>query len=291
MGRSKAPAVWRWGFIFGGCAGALGIIAAVAASTLVAGAALLLDAVFVLLVFALYFAAGIFAARQTGSVGAATLAGLVAGIFSAILREIAAIFVTLNRPFPALSTTDTGLDPSTTQSLIVVGVVVGAVLVLLLFAGLGAGVAALGGLVGRPRHSGAYPYPMMYPGMQPMAGMPGSQAFPPPGYPTYPTMQPGFAPPPGYPVPQGFGPPPGYTPGYTPGYAPGYPPAPGAWYPPAPGYPPPPTPQTESVGEQSQNSASQPSSDNATPQPDSMPPTAPQPEQPVYPPPPPQYLS
>lgn len=287
MGRSKGPAVWRWGFIFGGCAGALGIIAAVAASTLVAGAALLLDAVFVLIVFALYFAAGIFAARQTGSVGAATLAGLVAGIFSAILREIAAIFLTLNRPLPALSTTGTGLDPSTTQSLIVVFAIIGAVLVLLLFAGLGAGVAALGGLVGRPRSSGAYPYPypMMYPGTQPMAGMPGSQGFPPPGYPTYPTMQPGFTPPPGYPMPQGFGPPPGYTPGY----APGYPPAPGAWYPPAPGYPPPAS-QTEPLGERSPDGASQSVPNSATPQPESMPPSSPQPEQPIYPPPP-QYPS
>lgn len=280
MGRSKGPAIWRWGFIFGGSAGALGIIAAVAAPALSNGAGLLLDAVFVLLVLALYFLAGLLVARQTGAVGAAALGGLVAGIFSAILREIAAIFVVLSRPFPELNTS--GLDPSTYQSIFVIGVIVGAVLVLLLFAGLGAGLAALGGLAGRPRTTMLYP--MMYPGMPAIAGTPGMPGYP--GYPGYPAMPQGYAPPaPGYPMPQGFGPPQGYAPQ-------GYPPA--GWYPPAPGYPPPPpADQPGMPSEQSQNgSVDQPAPGAATAQPDSMPPTSPQPEQPIYPPPlPPQYPS
>ena len=224
-GRSQGPAIWRWGFIVGGSAGALGIATAVATLALTTGATLLLDGIVVLLVLALYFAGGLLVARQTGSVGAATLSGVVAGIFSAILREIAAVFVTLSRPLPTLTTT--GVDEGTLRA---VAIIISVVFILLLFGGLGAGMAALGGIVGR-RRSFTPSYPVPYPGMP---GYPMPQGYgPPPGYP----MPQGYAPPPGYPMPQGYGPPPGYAP--LPGY-----PAP-MWYSPIPGmpvYPPPPPP-------------------------------------------------
>lgn len=237
VARPKSPAIWRWGFIVGGSAGALGIASAVATLALAAGVSLLLDAVFVLLVLALYFVGGLMVARQTGSVGAATLSGVVAGIFSAILREIAAVFITYNQPLPAVPAT--GFDVGSLRTVIVV---ISVLFVLLIFGGLGAGLAALGGLAGRRRP--AMPYPVMYASMPgfPPQGYPMPPGYdPPPGYP----MPPGYGPPPGYPIPQGYGPPPGYPvpQGFDPpGYASSTYPSAG-WYPAAPAmpsYPPPP---------------------------------------------------
>lgn len=258
-GRARGPAIWRWGFIVGGSAGVLGIISAVATLALETRVSLLLDVVFVVLVLAMYFVGGVFVARQTGSIGAATLSGVVAGVFSAILREIAAVFVAYSQPLPALSTT--GLDEGTLRTVLIL---IGVVFVLFLFGGLGAGLAALGGLAGRTRAS--YPYPLPYPGM-PGYPPPGfaPPGFAPPGFvpPGYPLPQgavpPGYmpspyAPPPGYPMPQGFGPAPAFGP-------PAYPPMPGyqmpqgypssAWPPSAPEGPPtspPPSPAAVHTG-------------------------------------------
>lgn len=263
-GRARGPAIWRWGFIVGGSAGVLGIISAVATLALETRVSLLLDVVFVVLVLAMYFVGGVFVARQTGSIGAATLSGVVAGVFSAILREIAAVFVAYSQPLPALSTT--GLDEGTLRTVLIL---IGVVFVLFLFGGLGAGLAALGGLAGRTRAS--YPYPLPYPGMPgyppPGFAPPGfaPPGFVPPGFvpPGYPLPQgavpPGYmpspyAPPPGYPMPQGFGPAPAFGP-------PAYPPMPGyqmpqgypssAWPPSAPEGPPtspPPSPAAVHTG-------------------------------------------
>ena len=293
VARPKSPAIWRWGFIFGGSAGALGIAAAVATLALTAGLSLLLDAVFVLLVLALYFGSGLVVARQTGSVSAATLSGVVAGIFSAILREIAAVFITYNKPLPAVTTT--GLDVGSLRTVIVV---ISVLFVLMIFGGLGAGLAALGGLAGRPRS--AMPYPVMYAGTPgfPPQGYPMPSGYgPPPGYP----MPQGYGPPPGYPVPQGYAPPPGYPvpQGFDPsGYAPSaYPPA--GWYPPAPAMPsyPPPLPNGASSGSRTFPPTIEPSPTGSVEQTaqsnpadalgEAVPPSLLAAEQPVYPPPPP----
>lgn len=275
LGRPNGPAVWRWGFIIGGSAGALGIAAAVATLALTAGASLLFDGICVLVVLALFFVGGLLVARQTASLGAATLSGVVAGIFSAILRDIATLFVAFSRPLPML--TATGISDSSYHALFVIGAVIGAFIVLLIFGGLGAGLAVLGGLAGRPRYT--TPYPVMYPG---------APVYMPPGYsaPTYPaTMYPapgyplpqGYGPPPGYPMPQGFGPPPGYAP-------PGYPVA--GWYPPPSGYPPTqPQPVPGTAGDASNTSLAPLTHEDVNAQPQSSPAVGEQPELPL----PPQY--
>ncbi|HEX3269829.1 MAG TPA: hypothetical protein VHR15_04210 [Ktedonobacterales bacterium] len=238
---NKRNAVVRWGLTFGLIMAALGSTSAIVSRLLetslisgqatpeqflpTAGGALLIGCGLDLVYLALFFVAGIMAARQSGSVGAASLAGLLAGGVGALVSG--AVSVILLFVLPSAVSPFGAINSDTSDSAVMAGVVVGAVIGLifglLIWGGLGAGLGALGGLIGQNQFRAAHPelvqpYPYAY--------------APYPGYPPVPPMGAYPPPPPGaYPPPPGAYPPPPGAP---------YPPAPPAEQPPVSGsYPPP----------------------------------------------------
>jgi hypothetical protein len=233
---NKRNAIVRWGLTFGLIMALLGSTLAVGSRLVegslisgqttpeqllpTAGVAFLIGCGLYLVYLALFFVAGIMTARQSGSVGAASLAGLLAGGVGSLVNS--AVSVTLLFVFPttlsSLGATST-LNSDTSDSFmvgVVISAVLGAIFGLLIWGGLGAGLGALGGLIGQNQFRAAHPelvppYPYAY--------------APYPGYPPAPPLGAYPPPPPGaYPLPPGAYPlPPG-----------AYPPPPGAPYPPAP---------------------------------------------------------
>lgn len=200
------PAV-RNGFLFGIIIAVLGIINSVvsyfttptSSSATTPNAFGLLGCLFFLVYLALFFVAGMMTARQTGTVGSGAITGLIAGLVGGVVSGIVGVVVVVIRP-PVVDTAGTNLTQSELQTAIIIGAIVGVVLVLLVEAGLGAGLGALGALVGRGQYQTQHPaaayQDSMYQGIQ----------------------QPGYPPQPGYPAPGAYPPPPA---------APGYPPQPG----------------------------------------------------------------
>jgi hypothetical protein len=233
---NKRNSVFRWGLTFGLIMAALGATSTVVSRLLegsinaetppeqllpTAGVALLVGCGLWLVYLALFFVAGIMTARQTGSVGAASLSGLLAGGVGALVNGVVSVIVTFVFP-TSLSPTST-LDSNAATTIAIVGGVIGLIFGLLIWGGLGAGLGALGGLIGQNQFRAAHPelaqpYPYGY--------------APYPGYPPVPPMGAYPPPPPGaYPPPPGAYPPPPGAP---------YPPAPPAEQPPMSGtYPPP----------------------------------------------------
>lgn len=176
---------------------------------LVTGLAWLLDLGF-------YFLVGTLVARKTGKVGTATIAGVWTAVFDgvlyAIFTTIMLFTVTLNR-ISLPQSSSSSVSPETTRSLTAVGGILVVVMLLLLTIGIGAGMAALGGLLGRslarssgnPYLAGPFPYGQpLYPGQPPFPGQPypGQPLYgqPYPG-PSYPGQPPYGQPQPGQPYP------------------------------------------------------------------------------------------
>jgi hypothetical protein len=147
-----------------------------------AGLALLLAAVNFLLSLAAYFGAGILASRQTGQLSTGTFAGLWAGVCYGVLNFIISLLLFLQVAFPrALAILSTSPDFASNPDAVRLGVIAGGVgielLGSLLAIGLGAGLGALGGLLGRSRSPlqpasltpAVYPPPPSYP---PFVGQP-----------------------------------------------------------------------------------------------------------------------
>src|SRR5215469_4947625 len=256
MQTSGNPAL-RWGLICGGATGLLAAISGIvqlaqlasgesALRLQAAGFSLLFTCVFFLVDLALFFVAGMMTARQTGTVGTGTMAGLIAGLGVGIVGAVfAVISVVAAKPGTYTAGFPTGTGPQLSQSFIVTASILSSIIRVLLFAGLGAGLGALGALAGRDAspaaraNAGGFAYYPPPPPPPPGAGYPGGYSYPPSGpsgsapsgYP--PSGASGYPVPPGYPPPQGaFAPPPGYPP------PPAYPPQPGTYPPP----PPPPVP-------------------------------------------------
>lgn len=235
MERQGNPAV-KWGLIFGGLLILVALInlgieyatGTLAAATSIAstrslnvGTALLQSCIVFLIEVALYFTAGVMAARENGRVGTGSVAGLIAGLMAGVVGAVITLFTFFTRPFALAA--GANMSPAAFHSFMVVVGIIGAVLGLALAAGIGAGIGALGGLMGRGQYDRAHPaQPMMESFYTPMA--PGG-GYPPAGYP------PAGYPPAGYP-PAGY-PPTGYPPAQTPG---AYPPQQAPEYPPQ--YPP-----------------------------------------------------
>lgn len=233
------PAV-RYGLIFGGILAALdiinGIISIATGSSATAftpdgsqssamASALGIGCLFFLIELALFFVAGMLAAKQTARVGTGSVAGLIAGATGGIIGLIFTIIRVAALPasyYQAVVDRAQSQGGSITLAQAqAAGTVVGivfAIIVYLIVIGIGAGLGALGGLVGR----GQAPRPPYTESMY--SGYPQPGAYPPP---------------PGYPMPQGTYPQPGYPPAGQPGYPPaGQPQYPGQ-------YPPPPPPPTQ----------------------------------------------
>ena len=162
----------------------------------------------------LLFLAGMYTARQNGKVGSATLAGLIAGVVGGIFGAVIVVIILSVIPIP---TTTTSNGVQLTRSLLIVGGVIAAIFIVLLDAGLGAGIGAIGGLVGRGNYQSRNPAPSyqesMYQGIQQPGTYPPPNAYAPPG---------SYAPPGGYQQPQpGAYPPPPQQ--YPPQQPPQYP--------------------------------------------------------------------
>lgn len=215
MPQSPSPRslIWRNGLIFGGIIAAIALINVVIQWQLGAysyhidpvtnvpvssasGAAGFLGCGVFIADLALTFVAGMLTARASGSVGAASLTGLVAGLLGAVVGGIVTLVLVLGVIAPAIQLpAGSGVSQSTLQTILIGILIGGIVLGLAVDGGLGAGVAALGGLVGRGSYQQAHPpqqyQQSFYPGgqgqygAQPYAGPP-TPAQPYPGAPQYP---------------------------------------------------------------------------------------------------------
>lgn len=224
MESQRNPAV-KWGLIFGGLLILLGLInygieyatgalnvpvTRGAIGRLNLGASLAQSCIVFLVVVGLYFLAGMMTARENGRVGSGSIAGLIAGALYGVVAATVAVITVQTR---GLQGAGASINPTTAHSILIVVSIVVVVLAIAFECGIGAGIGALGGLVGRNQYDRTHP-------AQPMVGSLYTPMAPPPGYP-----------PSGYP-PSGYPPAPGYPPS-------GYPPAPGAYPPPPAAYPPP----------------------------------------------------
>src|SRR5689334_18513318 len=79
----------------------------------------------------LLFLAGMFTARQNGKVGSATIAGLIAGVVGGIAGAVIVVIVLAVIPIP---TTATSNGVEVTRSILIVGGLIAAVILLLLYA-------------------------------------------------------------------------------------------------------------------------------------------------------------
>ena len=176
-----------------------------------------LGCVVFLAVLALTFVAGMLAARRTGKVGTGSIAGLIAGAFSALVGGTLSLVVNIVLVAPALQVPAAStMTPSQVQALFIGTTVAGLILRLFFDSGVGAGMGALGGLLGANTYRkslpvGPAPYAPVYPGMPGMPGAgPAPQPWPyaNPQYPSqYPPQYPSQYPPQNQP-PSGFPPPP-----------------------------------------------------------------------------------
>ena len=165
------------------------------------GASALLGCAVFLAVLALTFLAGILTAKATGRVGSGALAGLLAGSFGALVGGVSGLAVIVAFVAPSLQApADSSMTQGQVQALLIGTSTVGVIVGLLLDGGFGAGMGALGGLIGAHQYRQAHP---------PIAYAPASYYYS--GSPVYPGMPipPGAVPPawpPAYPAP-GFPPP------------------------------------------------------------------------------------
>jgi hypothetical protein len=186
-------AVVRWGVLFGLIMALLGSAASIGARLLTGSlissgplalrnvtlAALLTGCALDLVYLALFFVAGILTARQTGSVGSGALAGLFAGGVGALLSGV--VSVTLAVVFPR--TFSDYVEIQTTVTAALASIVIGSVVGLVIWSGLGAGLGALGALIGQSQFRAAHPelaQPRPYPGYPPAPPL-GAYPPPPPG--------------------------------------------------------------------------------------------------------------
>ncbi|HUY76547.1 MAG TPA: hypothetical protein VMV29_07230 [Ktedonobacterales bacterium] len=201
------PAV-REAAVFGLSLGALSLIVNLLAGFLkLSGVTTIFGIVVFILFLVVGFMAGFRAAAKTGKVGSGVLAGLLTGLFFAILSGIGGVIYDVLNLDTLVSQANKTLSQAgstvqyTTGSFLAVAIG-SAVLGLVLYLLIGLGVGAIGGAVGRgrapkpvtPYQESLYPgggYPGAYPPpMPPGAGYPPQQ---PPAYPgAYPQQPPSY---------------------------------------------------------------------------------------------------
>lgn len=239
--RPSHPAV-RWGLIFGGVMALLSVMIGLGRvstenqDTVNNGFAAL-ECLYVLITLVVLFVAGILASKQTGRVATGVLAGLFAGVIGGLTLTVFIIIwgatVNTDQIVRVMNNSSSSLGSSDPRSVALLVSFIFSVVAILFLVGIGAGVGALGGLIGRSqapehlRYAGMPFPPGQYPGYPPAPGAYGPQmGYPPAGYPPTGYPQSGqYPPPPGaYPSPAAYPPPPGY------------PQASGNFPPPPPGY-------------------------------------------------------
>lgn len=224
MQASSNRAAIRWGIIFGVIIGVIGIISSVILRAAfggvlssgsqqdivnASGGILALTCVPCLLYLVLLFVSGIFPARETGNVGQGAIGGLIAGVVGEIISGVVGLIIDAISPLHISPAANGGSAISTAgfgAAAGIVGIIVG----IIILGALGAGLGALGGLIGKGQYRGptaAY-QDSMYQGMgQPPQGYP-----PQPGYPQYPQQPQGYPPQQPPENPGAYPPPPQYPP-------------------------------------------------------------------------------
>lgn len=149
----SAAFVWKWGATYGLI---LGLIQGILSLFSLGRLTTIIDLLIWLVGF---FLVGMFAARETGRVGTGSLMGLVAGLVGGLIGVIVGIILlTINGPQitsainQAVQTSQNqgrSISPDEIQTIATIGIVVGLIFSVLIELGLGAGIGALGGLVGR----------------------------------------------------------------------------------------------------------------------------------------------
>ena len=198
---SPRKVAFRYGLIFGLIQAAIALIVALLNIFVLSsntGVVLVLNGLVFLTGLAAYFIAGMMASRQTGKVSTGTISGLWAGVFYGVLGFIITTILFLSITYPKLIDhyNSVGYPSNVSQSAFKAGIVAGGVglyfLGLIFAIGVGAGIGALGGLLGRSQARKnaplqpyqEQPYPgQPYPPPQPYQG----QSYP--GQP-YPYTQP-----------------------------------------------------------------------------------------------------
>jgi hypothetical protein len=177
-----------------------------------------------LIALALAFIAGMNTVRVTGRVGTGAIAGLITGVVGELVGGILGVILVIALVTPQL-TLPAGSNLTVGQMhAVIIGTAIAALILgLIIDGGIGAGLGAIGGLLGKSSYRGPeQSYQETY-----YPGGAGQMGYPPPG---------GYVPPQAgdYPQPEAYPPP-----------SAGLPPSPGGSYPPLPqpgAYPPPQTP-------------------------------------------------
>ncbi len=113
------------------------------------GPSALLGCVVFLALLVLTFVAGMLTARKNGSVGSGAVTGLLVGIVGTLVGSVAHLLILVVGVAPNLQAPAGGPMTQSQVRTVLIGItVVGAIFGLLLTGGLGAGMGALGGLVG-----------------------------------------------------------------------------------------------------------------------------------------------
>lgn len=143
--RGGAAFIWTWGAI---CGVGLGVIQIIISLLSLGSLQTILNLLVGLIVF---FVLGLFAARQIGRVGTGALVGLVAGLIGGLIGRVLYVIVQLatNGPQITQALNQAGVSPGALNRADVVGIVIALIFLVGVELGLGAGIGALGGLVGQ----------------------------------------------------------------------------------------------------------------------------------------------
>jgi hypothetical protein len=136
------------------------------------GFAFLLSIVSFLLGLIAYFVVGILASKKVGRVSTGTIAGIWTGTISGVIGCVVSLLIFFTVSFPKIMATNASSPaPASINQAFQAGAVFGAVganVFGVLFAiGLGAGIAALGGLIGKSTSNVVDPMPIYPPGYPP----------------------------------------------------------------------------------------------------------------------------
>jgi len=151
--RGGSAFIWPWGLGVGAILGLTQFIISLLSSGL-------LKTILDLLVWLIgFFLIGLFAARQTGRIRTGTLTGLVTGLSSGLIGAIFGIMQlmsngpqitpALNQAVQKAQQQGHSISSSQLQTIATVSVVVGLIVAVIIELCLGAGIGALGGLMGR----------------------------------------------------------------------------------------------------------------------------------------------
>ena len=148
--QGSAAFIWKWGAT---CGFILGLIQGILALFSLGLFATIIDLLIWLVGF---FLVGMFAARETGRAGTGSLVGLVMGLVGGLIAAIVGIVLfTINGPqiTPAISqavqTAQSRGRSISADEIVTIGIVISLTFTVIVELSLGAGIGALGGLVGR----------------------------------------------------------------------------------------------------------------------------------------------